>query len=913
MTKPLITTNNCHFNRIAALIPPLFFISVAAFFCYFILPEEQALFIDRGFDSILLLIIAIILFFRCENGGLKVLIVTVSYEMHLYSVGQLGSFAVLYQLSWLICAGYLLWKPQSHAPVIAYHLGLNFDAAMMRTTGLGMQTSLYCSSAIILLLAGLFGNLQRSTAFSFDKRHLLLFPMGLAMVSRQFTGNPAYYSNEIVMLIASLALFWSTLASDDREEVIWGLAAGGMLIALVSLANVALMAESLPEILRRRAYAAGAHPNKIATWAFACQWLLHLLNADQSKMKLHLIRSLQIILWLVIIMTGARLILALALISHLLLFGQHLMHDRRFKFAAFLVVLLSFLRFAQKFTWAELLRNERLMIWYSAWSNISENIWTGLGALPMAFLPQKFQSGSAFWLYDWNYPHAHQLFLELMLWGGVLSLAAFIFIFVTAWRKAGERTTILALFSLLATGFFDFAWGTPAMLAIALFMLTFPFRTHLSTNSRIAVRYALIPVFLLMAAAIIGATNWLHTVSIYEKSGQAFATGRGNWQELGDYATKRLSEPLPAMHMILRRSAARAELDQLCDSTRHLLEKSPRYYALWFMLGRFNELAGKHQAALDCYHRSISLEPRDLTGIRHARALLMQMKTNNELSSELAAEVYKRGGWGQAILLQHPQFGQRLRENLEIAGGQMIAAAPVVEKLFFCRNTAEWGSHSREMAPDLLKDPQLPYWMKDELKAALLLADSQNFENNAILAFFSNNSHEFSAAATWRALGKIADASGLHNQVLLAYERHRQSFNFRGKNFEDLKMQYYAARGFSALKQFAAAKNEVERIMAFDHGNPFVFALMGDIEAAAQNPVQAKHHYEQALLFCRRARFLPHFNHEPDDDNWPEGDHWSMVIERSLRFRDRESLDYNLEKWDSFEAEIREKIAGLKL
>ncbi|GEM_PF-3606859 len=867
----------------------------------------------HGQDYLVMAVSAAGFIFRRKNFSLNLLILALSYAMHNYSSIAVGTFPEFYQASWLGVCSFLLAYPDKSELAIAYHLGLNFETSLTRTTGLGMQSSFHSANAIILLVAIVLHRLMhQGVAFRADIRHLLALFSMIFLQAIHFLFHRASYTLELTALLSALTVFWMTCDAGQRRQVIAATAFSGILTILISIGNVALLAESPGEIIRRRAWAAGVHPNKLATWAFACQLLLWLIEEPLSKQVRTAIRVFQAFLWIAIILSGARLILAIAIVAHALWLGRKLLQDRRTWLPAITLMILSLTRFLQKFNWAELLKNERLMIWYSATQNLISAPFTGFGAYPMSFLPQSFPEGSAFWIYDWNYPHAHQMLLELMLWGGVpFVTASFVIVF---WCLKCNKITIYrsALIFMLATGLLDFAWGSPAMLAIATFMLFFPFQPveRVCLPSPVA-RIIALPAFL---AAFAGLFAWQAKVQMFEKGTVLFSEGIKGWATVTEAATAGIVEPFPAMHLQTRLVSAGASGQEVLARGRTLLREFPDYYAVWFLQGRIHELQGEFVKAADCYARSLKLEPRDLTGVRSARLMLckLAMDKNIDQHKDLLLHIFKRGIWGRSLILNNPSHFK----TLQIFGAKVVddylknPQGRLIEKLFLIKNAAEWGMKidltlAREISDSCA---HFPDWLQDDLNSAIL---KMQFQEKAPRELLEKNLKTAMGPATCRAVAFIALESGYPKIAIAAYDRHRELYNFRGKNYEDLQMQFLAARAFIKLNRLDEARNELDRIAAFDHVNPFIFELLGEIESLRNNREKAVYFLNKASKFALNSRNLPYFIYGPNDDNWPEGDHWSLMIEKTLRVRDQQAKTYCMNEWRAYQAKLETRIEDL--
>ncbi|MEW6711201.1 MAG: O-antigen ligase family protein [Candidatus Riflebacteria bacterium] len=874
---------------------------------------NDALLHSHGQDYVVMAVSATGFLLRKKNFSLNLLIMALSYAMHNYSSIAVGTFPEFYQASWLAICVFLLAYPEKSQLAIAYHLGLNFETSLTRTTGLGMQSSFHSANAIILLVAMVLHRLMhQEIVFRVDLRHIIALFSLIFLQTVHFVFHRASFTLELTALFGALTMFWMTSDARQRHQLIAATAFSGLLTVLISIGNVAILAESPGEIIRRRAWAAGAHPNKLATWAFACQLLLWLIEDPLNRRIRTAMRVFTAFLWIAIILSGARLILAIAILSHVLWFGRKLFQDRRTWLPSITLLILSLARFLQKFNWAELLKNERLMIWYSAVQNLISAPFTGFGAYPMSFLPQGFPEGSAFWIYDWNYPHAHQMLLELMLWGGVpllLAGLAIIFLCLRCHKSPGYR---FALFFMLATGLLDFAWGSPAMLSIATFMLFFPFQP-LERGSRPlqVARILVLPAFL---AAFAGLFAWQAKVQMFDKGTEFFAKGIQGWIGITEKASAGLPEPFPAMHLQTRLVAAGVPGREILARGEALINKFPEYYAIWFLQGRILELHGEAAKAADCYARSLELEPRDLTGVRSARLMLCKlgMGESFQQNETLLLQILKRGVWGRALILNHPSHFNRLKIFApELINNYLLnSAGHLIDKLFLIKNAAEWGIKVdlKLVAEFSDRCKEFPGWLQDELHSAILKIQFQEKFSREILV---KKLETAMGPSTCRTIALIAIESGYPDMAIAAYSRHRELYNFRGKNYEDLQMQFFAARAFIKLNRLDEARNELDRIAAFDYVNPFIFELLGEIELLRNNREKAEYFWSKASRFALNSRNLPYFNHGPNDDNWPEGDHWSLMIEKTIRVRDPQAKTYCEAEWQAYQASLKTRIEGL--
>lgn len=904
-----------YLNTILNKTPDLMFVILAG--AFFWLNGETTLVFEDNYQAELYLLFAYtaVLLFRKESAGINVLSLIISHSVHAYGARSVGTFPELFQFSWLTLASFLVFKPEKYQVAIVYLMGLTFDAAYMRTTGLGMQASFYCANLTLLLLAGSLDQvLKNGISWKYDSRHILAFAAGLLYLNL-FHDQPGYTS-DLTMLFAGFTLFWATLPARDKNLYLTAMAISGSIIALISIGNLAIISENVAEIFRRRAWAAGTHPNRIATWAFAMQLLLNLFDNIEDFPGKRSIRIFQIFLWTVIILTGARIILALSILSQLLYHGRALLQKRQAQLAGAGLVILAIARISQKFSWAELFKNERLLIWYSALENIFQKPFLGHGFWTMSLLPQMFPPGAQYWAYDWNYPHTHQMVLELFLWGGATLFLLFALISIKAALKNRCSAYRFCLVGFIATGLLDFAWGSPSMFALFLFLLFFNFDQEENRCFKINPAAKL----LLLATGLVASVyclNHHYNIRSFEVGTEQFAAGKPSWTKQSVRAAESLREPFPKMHVIIRKAAAGHNLKELIGQASALTIKYPSYYAVWFLAGRLLELDHNREASLPCYQKAVELEPRDLTGIRHARLMLKLLGGSQPVEianlEDRFLEIIKNGGWGLPLLINHRDFGQRARELAASSINRLLREKklPDIELFFLFKNATEWGIPVDYQLALNIDRHSLPPWLADEFAAALLrrrFSTHRNLVKNDLAPLLT----EDAGPALCKAIAGLAVDANFPDIVLKAYQQHRKSFNFRGKNYEDLQMQFFAAQGFLKTGNLVAAKNELDRIAAFDHGNPAVFMLLAQVQKCLGNFSEEKRLLEMARQFTLNCSFQPNFHFGVYQDNWPEGDHWTLVMEKTLRRRDNESRAYCENQWMNQIKEIDKRLNQLK-
>jgi O-antigen ligase/tetratricopeptide (TPR) repeat protein len=867
-------------------------------------------------DFIIIAIFALFYYIKNEFSGLYLLLLIISYDTHLYSLHSLGSFASFYQFSFLVNAAMVIWQPRWLEASILYHLGLSFENSMMHTTGLGMQISFYAGNQTILVLAAILRRISTgSLSARFDRRHLTAYFIGLFLISGHALNLSSGYTSGYLMFFFSLIVFFATTDEEKHDQFLVAFLLGGLIMVISALLNVAIISESLPEVFRRRASAAGCHPNRLATWVLAALWIINLVK-ERFKNFSSEFMLLSFLLWALLIFTGARLILALALLSFAVyfLFSRKITFNFAFKLIAALIVLSSLYRFSQQFSLAEVVQNERFSIWKSALANISAQPIHGHGIMSFAFLPQSFNTESCFWILDWNYPHSHQLFLELLLWGGIPLLIAFLFVFTKSFFQARGSNLKITLATLMLTGMADFSWNTPSMTSLAVFFLFANFNTNSITRQiKLGKRQKILPAFLILIS-ILGIFRLQFGVQAFERAGRNFANTHQNWSEDAEIGKKILfKDPFPLMHQIVWQTVAGEKIEKLLRKSEILTKRFPDYYAVWFINARLHELNGNLQKASEGYERSLSLEPRDLNGIRTARLLISRLELNmkTELHVMLLA-CLKRGNWGIPLLLNHPRFGEKLK-NLTPEVARDYFSKPdslAIDRFFLAKNLIEWGFKVDLEVVEDLRQQDFPAWIKDEIAAIELKIKSSNrtLSSDQLKQYLK----ESSGPAMCRIISELALAANDSEIAILAYQKHRRNFNFRNKNHEDLDAQFVAARAYLRAGKPEKAIFELDRVGAYDPGNPFVHYLYAKIFAATKQNDLAMVSLEKAMLYLLNARYNPFYKEGPNSFNWPEGDHWTLVTEKSLRKRSENSLEYCANKWKSLAQSIKKDFQAIK-
>lgn len=888
------------------------FLLLVGFLYILLISDADTGFITGSFDLIIVFLFIIFNTFRNGFSAIYILILLISFDIHSYGASQLGNFALFYQISWLVNAFLLIFQPGLTEASVIYHLGLGFETSMMRNTGLGMQMSYYCSNQVILLLAVVVKRLELPfKRFSLDIRHLIAFFVGLTLLNHHsIVINPGYTS-QYLMLFFSLILFWATSPRENKNAYIVALMAGGFIVVINSYLNSFLVAESLAEFFSRRASVSGIHANRLAAWILSMLWFLLFLQKDRViKKKVSVV--IFIILSLLLILTGARLVLMIALISFVFYFLIEKGYRLSLKSLTILLIVsgLFALRISQQISLNELVQNERFSIWYSAWQNFLQEPFTGHGIMSFPLLPQFVYDDNRYWILDWNYPHSHQLILEILLWGGVVLFSGFLLVTAISFYRNKSRLYRFALISLLLTGVADFAWNTPSMTTLASFLLFFPLAIKAKTI-RIKAPFKLVAV-LLLGVSIYGAVNLRHSIFLFESASKKYQNGKRGWRKMSEKAAAHIgSEPYAAIHNIVRKLAADHSLKKLATKSKRLTQKFSQYFASHFLFGRIMELEGKSKEAFKAYKKSLKLEPLDLSGIRTARLIVAGLKANKKINMEQKlVECMIRDDWGVYICINHPLFGNLLKEKTKNIINDFVKnrGKPTIERLLLALNLAKTGLLEDYKVLEKIDIDSFPEWLKDKRDALLLLMknnDKAVREDKLKKILLTNPGPQ-----VCKSIMKLALKNKIPELALKAYKMHRDGFKYRNKNHEDLEAQFLAAKAFILSKNYKKALFEINRIRAYAPGSPFVMALKAETLFDLRNYKQALESFKFARKLIINSRALPFAIEEPDEKSWAEGTHLTKLIEKTARFKDPEALSYCKKKWFKLKKElfIKEKL-----
>lgn len=899
---------------------------------------------ESSLDLATILIIIAAGLYRKKYSGFLPAFALISYEVHCQAALRVENFQIFYVVSWLLCTYYIYKEPDRAASLAIYHTGISFDPGSAVTMGVGMQAGISAAPVTVMFL--LFYSrelLHDRISFTADSRHFLAVGALAWLAVNHYQGMAADFTSQFVAFSASALLFFATcsVAAEPRQQqrIIDAVAFSGILVIGAALTNQVLESANFGEFFSRRAWAGSLHPNHLATWCLAAIWVI--IAGIRSNPAVHYNRRLLLIAayLLYMIVSGARIVLAIAAVSlalHLLI-GQFTSKKpveksesskkkpRSMLIPAVmtLVVLIAVVfRLGYKFDFAEFARNERLVVWKTAVGLISQAPFSGHGVLQFGLLPQHTDSDAALWVYDWNYPHTHQGLLEMLLWGGVpLMLLCFVcwLMAFKGWRTAGMSVGFLAVSATLLA---DFTWRTPAMLVLVFFYLLYP-RREISETPRIGGN-----IKRLLAAGCLAVIIWLLQLHIgfiyFNRALKSLSEGSGNWKsEIAGTAWRLPFSVDIRMQELLWTLSREGPGEEFSRSLTELRRKFPSFWPPVFVEARRCELAGDLHTALALYESTLAFENVDLTGIRNARAALVADRLQDSRFAGFFEEAMARGEWGAAMLLNHPDHAARYRQlaldNLVNTDPgnfwEALRRARIFLNLARNRVLADVGLVQK------LQGFSLPEWLLDEVFAGLARAQAERIAEKyakadlsqtgrlkpRLLSVADRSEIDFLAEnlrqkgpASLRTLAWIRLEQADPGAFIAAYDQMLKSYNFRGKNYEDLAGQYLFARFAAATGEYQQAVSMLDKLCAFDAGSPIISRLLAECHAAMGLPDAATGYVNLARQQVQFARLDPFFRDEPRNLLWPQGDQWIFLFERLFRRHDPEARRYEADHWREF-------------
>ena len=947
---PVLLKKSRDFSVLARLSGWLF----CAFWAFRILKEHHAAFLpETSMDTMLFVLIFVFAAGRKSLSPFLAAFCMLSYEIHAQSALRVESFSLFYAVSWLGCTYLAVTNSGSLASLILYHAGINFDPGSAVTLGTGMQAGLTASPVATLFFLFFVRELWNDRIyFVADLRHYLIAASLAWLAIHHSSGAAADLTSQFLAFAGAAFLVMATCAAADEksktESHIVAVAAGGLLVIGAAVTNQMLESATLSEFFSRRAWAGSLHPNHIATWCLAAIWALHAVSPGHKVTTSNSKVFLSTAMLLMIFISGARLILLIAFLSlsvhyAILFWRQHWCKETKTQAQAslsgkrlFVIVLSSLLlmvsiRILYKFNLHEFTQNERFFIWKAALELVAAAPVAGYGVLQFAMLPQRAEAAAVPWIYDWNYPHAHQGLIELALWGGVPLLLMALACWLTAARRWIASGMAVGFFAVSATLLADFTWRTPAMILWVIFFILPPEKASEEADAISAGGSGVTPALkVVLSCGIAAVIVWLANVHSgflsYNSAITSLVTGQGSWKEEVNLAVTRLpfSSDVRMQRLLWKISRERLD-DESAGFLTDIRKNFPGYWPAVFAEARLAELTGSMTTALDLYNQTLQLENVDLSGIRHARAALLAYRLQDHRFDSLLQETLMRGEWGVAILLNHPDHGEYFKKSaMNLVVGQRPADFfGAVRLARVIKNLARAGLAVNQEIFLRLADFTLPDWLVDQVFSELSLCRARQIAEKyreadltgtgslrpRFLSPADRNEIDAIAAAlcdygpaSLRTLGWIRLEQADPGGFIAAYDRMMQQHNFRNKNYEDLTGQFLFARFAIQTGEYLQALDMLQKLTAFDASNPFISRLKAMALSGLHRADDSSYYVNLAAKQARQARLDPYYREEPRDLLWPQGDQWVFLLEKVFRLHDPEAARYCATEWDKFVA-----------
>jgi tetratricopeptide (TPR) repeat protein len=850
-----------------------------------------------------------------------------SRRLHYDALSSLGGFPHLVILSWVIVAFLLTMvnKEGSRALLVIAHASLTMDAGMVKPIGMGMTIGWETSALDLLLLSWILRTLFLPRIESLSapqppgKMAYGFFLAAIWLLHWHRTGPASVLTGRYILTASLLLTFCIRLGAFDlsARDAVEALAISGLPICLIALGMGLADASDLAVLWRKRFFAGGLHPNLFGAWSLAMCLILAVpgslcwIPAEGRRVM----RGFGLGVYaLMLFGAGSRIMLGLMLLA--LLVGVVIAAGRW----RWLIPLGGMaggfvaLRILQEASWMEWTHNERWYIWASAWQAVSASLWTGKGIFAYAFLPQTIPLDRALWVYDWNYPHTHHLFLEALLWGGVPLVVMLGYLLIARYRRAAEagETLWIPLLALNVAGLADFVWFTPGQLALGLLLL------YLPDNSPSRPAYAGRPRgswrgvgLALGLLAGVGLAFLPDAHRLTQEAIAAYSARNKNWSEVFDQANRlapwRIEGRL--LRLLFAWSAGVTPTPKDRAIVADLRCQWPDYYLLAYLEGRLALLAGSPEEAASHFRRSLALEPRDVYGIRWGLLALSEDAQGRDPASA-AWQACQRIPWGGPLLLDHPVRGPAFRTMVK---NGLLATPPsdvfaLLPALTVTDSLLRGGERIDPACLDSWLLPGMPHWMR-EYALGLRLTAAGLASPEATLAACARDWPEYGVSRLLACLW-AADRYDRFDLITSAARRLAAIWNYRNKNDEDLESPFLLSRALIARKEPMEAARLAARLLPMDPGNPWLLERYGDALAAAGSMPEARATWQEALSALPAARLEPGFPAGPRLGLAQVGDQWTLFFERALRRFDSLAPAYHREQWNALADRLQRKIKG---
>lgn len=835
--------------------------------------------------------------------------VVLSHRLHLDAMGEFEAFQALVSLAWGgwgVCL-MLAETAEQRMLLVGYHLGLTFDTGMCRPIGLGMSFSLDAAALDLLLLTGGMSRIARGSVPALRRIPVVILTGALCLLALSHAAGPG--SNTAVMLLAlgSMAIFFlapgPAAAAGDRLMQV--LVIAGLPVALAALGM--MMGEtSLWTAFQKRVFAGGLHPNLLAAYSLAMLTFIirptawDVFPASGRRVA----RAGSFVAYFgVLLASGGRAAILVFLLLLPIVFRRRFVDvcAGRMVMPVIAVGVLCLYKLSDASVWFDIMHNERFLIWRSAVSRILEQPWLGHGMMALGQLPQSLPYEVRMLPGDWVYPHTHNLFLEIALSGGFPLLALFLaatYVWGTAPALSSGNATLG--FAFLVLGLFDFVWFTPSLMALGISRycetMHGPDSQAETTHAKSCVPWAIMGALMVMICAVFTVSR---APFLYRRSVELLGDRNPAWVETLDKAAAARPTDLSIrlQRLLIRWNTGTAPSDADRSEIDAIIADWSGYYLPRFLRGRLHLLAGHPDRALDDLAASVSLEPRDLLGIRWGHLALARAAVGAD-PSDAAWEAVLRGAWGPSLVLDHPSFGATMTSMLV---SRWKATMP--NDIYEAQLVANIGTHLARRGvrlPTKEPDPALAQKFPEHIRDAWALLD-----------LFRNPPANLEIDPSWdmRCLSFMLErAAQAKNKDIFEriYHNIQDKIIRRNKRHEHLDGDFLSV-GFLPPE---AALERLQALRQYDPGNPWIIERSGDILAESDRLDEAGHEWRMALKLCSTVRLEPVFSGGPR--SWAlnsTGDQWMQVFETALRRYDPEAVGYHRQAWDEFIARLKRKVA----
>ncbi len=832
-----------------------------------------------------------------------------SRHLHLAAMGEFEAFRALVSISWAAWGGCLILAETDEQRMLlaAYHLGLTFDAGMCRPIGLGMSFGLDAAALDLLLVTAGMSRIANGRLPTVRVVPAALLAGALGFFAVPHAGGPGNNTAVMLLALASLAFFF--LAPGTAG------ATGGRLMQVLVLAGLPVTLAAFGMMLgeadlwtafQKRVFAGGLHPNLLAAYSLAmltciirpAEW--DLVPAPARRV----VRASCFVAYVgILLASGGRAAILVFLLTALLVFRRRLadMCAGWMTVPALAVGLLCMYKLLDTSLWFEVFHNERYLIWRAAIDQIRSHPWVGHGMMAFGQLPLSLPDELRMIPGDWIYPHTHNLFLEIALSGGIPMLVLFLIAgFLWGTSPAVSAGAFILGIAFLTLGLFDFVWFTPSLMALGMSVSCEAVRGSGASDEPVSGRMWVPWTILGMIIIVIYIAFTLHRAPfLFRQSIELLGSRNPAWAETLDRAAAARPADLAIrlQRLLIRWSTGTAPREADLAEIDDIAAGWPGYYLPRFLRGRLRAMAGRPERALEDLTISVTLEPRDLLGVRWAHLALTRAAAGLE-TSDAAWEAVLRGGWGPSLVLDHPSAGATMTSLL---GSRWATSAP--KGIYEAQMVADIGIHLLRHGfplPAKALDSALARSFPEHVRDAWNLLDLLRVPPSKLT---TDPSWGMGCLSFMLELAAKTKRKEIIEDI---YRKIQTKIVRRSKDNENLRSDYLLA----GVLPPGEALERLQRLRESDPANPWIIERCGDILAVSGRPEEAREEWRTALNLCPSARLEPVFSDGPRP--WAlgsTGDQWTLAFETALRRYDPDAGRYHRQAWDAFMARLRGKMA----